>query len=573
MTTMRRLASALGAWTLVMALVGGRGYASLSTPIPAVTASGETPIETPGRVFAVTVHGEWASITRVATFQLTTGPHEVRFTDLPATIEPASIRADAGGRAVVTRVTYEVHEDVATYTVGLDAIKTRLGEAQKQANILDEKLQVIAKEESLLDAIADRTAKQSGDQVGSGKIDLDEITRVSRYLAEENAALLEKRRGVVEDQHSAQQVVEQIRNQKTEYEAAGPPLIRSALLSVMLDDASDPAVQVQLTYLTSGVRSHVMYSVRTDSNLSQSTVEFELELAQQTGESWEDVNFAYSTHPVVDPTSPPTLQRRIVEPGPDAVSSMGVRRPGEDGPLISGRASLARLVGQGGTVTSSGSLGSPPFAVFRLPQPVSIQSGTEQTQRLRLGTFVTRPQFRYVAVPVISDNAFLRGTVENSSRIHWLPGPVSVFLGSEYVGETTLPYVAPGSSVELFFGTDHRVTAQRVQASNRTRSTGLLGDGRETLVDYVIRLANTTGQTINVEVWDRAPLSRDDRISVYTTSIEPSLSRDAYYRLRQRSAGLLRWDLQLPASGREATIQYTLDITHKSDVQVPELPN
>jgi len=358
-----------------------------------------------------------------------------------------------------------------------------------------------------------------------------------------------------------------------EYEAAGPPLNRSALLGISTEDVTDSAIQIQLTYLASGVRSHVLYSARTDVNLTQSVIEFELEIEQQTGEDWDDVNFAYSTHPVIDPTAPPTLQRRVVEPGPDAPSSLSVRQPGEDGPLLSGRASLARLVGQGGTVTSAGSLGTPPFAVFRLPQPISIPSGKAKTQRLRLGTFATRPQFRYVAVPVISDNAFLRGTVENTSRVHWLPGPVSIFLGSEYVGETTLPYVAPGSRVDLFFGTDHRVTAQRRQVSNRTRSTGLLGDGRETLVEYVIRLGNATGQTVAVEVWDRTPMTRDDRISVSSTSYSVSLSRDEYYRLRQRETGLLRWDIELPASGREATIAYTLDVTHKSDVEVPEIPN
>ena len=574
MTKMNRFTLTLTARRLALAAMAAT-VMGVCIVLGAVTEAAlrDVPLETAGRVFAVTIHDEWASVTRVATFQLDAGTHEVRFTDLPATIESASIRAAAGGRAVVTRVTYEVREDVALYKTGLDALSTRLADAQKQAAIFDERLQVIAKEEGLLDAIAERTAQQSGDQVGSGKIDLEEITRVSKYLAEQNAALLERRRGVVEDKQNAERVVEQIRSQKTEYEAAGPPLTRSALLGISIDEVSDPAVQIQLTYLTSGVRSHVLYSVRTDADLAQSVVELELEVEQKTGEDWDDVNFAYSTHPVNDPTAPPTLQRSVVEPGQEAPSSLSVRQPGEDGPLLSGRSSLARLVGQGGTLTSAGSLGSPPFAVFRLPQPISIPSGKTQTQRLRLGTFATRPQFRYVAVPVISDNAFLRGTLENTSRVHWLPGTVSIFLGGEYVGETTLPYVAPGSSVDLFFGTDHRVTAQRVQLSNRTRSTGLLGDGRETLVEYAIRLANTTGQTIPVEVWDRAPMSRDDRISISTTSYSISLSRDEYYRLRQRTLGLLRWDLDLPASGRETTIEYTLDVRHKSDVEVPEIPN
>lgn len=532
------------------------------------------PLETTGRVFAVTVHQEWASVTRVATFELEAGQHQVRFRNLPATIEPASIRADAGGRAQVTRVTFEEREDVDAYNVGLAALDARIEAARESLAVLDEKLQVIAKEEGLLDAIAERTAQRSAEQIGSGKIDLEEITRVSKYLAEQNTALLERRRGVAEQSRVAEGALRLLEAERVEFEAAGPPLIRSALLGITIDSVSDPAVQVQLSYLAAGVRTNVLYNVRTDAGLTQSVIEFDLEIEQQTGEDWRDVNFAYSTHPVVDPTAPPALQPGVVRSGAgtEETPALSARQPQESGPLVSGRASLARLVGQGGTVTSSGSLGSPPFALFRLPQPVSIPTDTAQTQRLRLATFMTRPQFRYVAVPVVSDNAFLRGTVENTSRVHWLPGPVSVFLGSEYVGETTIPYVAPGSSVELFFGTDHRVTAQRIQAANRTRSTGLLGDGRETLIEYVIKVGNSTGQNVAVEVWDRSPMTRDDRITISTTSISPTVSRDEHYRLRQRSSGLLRWDLELPASGREGTIQYTLVVSHKSDVEVPEIP-
>ncbi len=555
--------------TLALAL------AALALALPSARAArdGTEPLETPGRIFSVTVHQDWASITRVATFDLAAGQHEVRFTDLPSTIEPASIRADAGGRADVTRLAFEVSEDVEAYNTGLADLATRLAEARKSFAILDERLQVIAKEEGLLDAIAERTAQQSGEQVGSGKIDLEEITRVSKYLAEQNAALLERRRGVIEEQRLVQSEVDRLSSEKTEYEAAGPPLKRSALLGISLAEGDPSAVQVQLNYLASGVRTHVQYNVRTDANLTHTTVELELELEQQTGELWKDVNFAYSTQPVIDPTAPPALSPGLVEPRGSASSSMSIRQPRETGPLLSGRATLAQIVGQGGTVTSPGSLGSPPFAVFRLPQPATIQSGQEHAQRLRLGTFRERPEFRYVAVPVISDSAFLRGTMQNTSRIHWLPGPASLFLGSEYVGETTIPYVAPGSRLELFFGTDHRVRAQRIKQSARTRSTGLLGDGRETLVEYVIKASNSTGQTVAVEVWDRSPMTRDERISVSTSSISPSVSRDEHYRLRQRSSGLLRWDVELPASGKDATIEYTLVVSHKSDVDVPDIPD
>lgn len=531
------------------------------------------PIETAGRIESVTVHDAWAVVTRIATIELDAGTHDVRFINLPESIEPASIRADAGARGVVTRVTYEVREDVASYQSGLAALEAAHAQAAGQLAVLDEKLLVIAKEEGLLDAIAERTAQRSGEQVGSGRIDLDEITRVSKYLAEQHAALLERRRTVTAERRALQTKVDRLAEQKVEYQSAGPPLIRSALIGLKIDQISDPAMPLRLTYLASGVSSRISYNVRTDPALSQAVLEFELAISQRTGENWDQVAFGYSTHPVIDPTAPPALNPGLLGSSGIEDSSLAVRQAGDEGVLSAGRASLARLVGQGGRVTSTGSLGSPPFALYRLPQPASIPSGGREAQRLRLNTFILKPQFRYICVPVLSNSAFLRGTIENSSRVHWLPGDVAVFLGSEYVGETTIPYVAPGSRVDVFFGTDHRVTAQRTRISHRTRSTGLLGDGRETIVEYRIRVGNATGQGVAVEVWDRSPITRDDRIVVSTTAISPAVSRDAEYRLRQRSTGLLRWDLDLPAAGRDTTLNYTLIVSHKSDVAVPDIPD
>lgn len=547
---------------LIAALLGA---GALAAAVP--------PIETPGRIESVTVHSEWVSVTRVASVELPAGLHEVRFTNLPVTIEPASIRADAGGRAVVTRVAYEEREDVSAYETGLSEKVRALEDARRQMAILDERLLVLAKEEGLLDAIAERTAQRSAEQVGSGRLDLDEITRVSKYLAEQHAALLERRRTVTADKQALQQSIDRLTAERVEYESAGPPLLRSAVLNLSIDEVSDPTIPLRLTYLASGVKSRVSYNVRTDPSLAQASLEFEVEVEQATGEDWLDVSFAFSTHPIVDPTAPPALRPGVIEPASSDGSSLALRQPVEEGTLLSGRASLARLVGQGGRVVSRGSLGSPPFTLYRFGQSATIPSGAGHGQRLRLNTFSVRPEFRYVAVPVISNSAFLRGTLENTSRVHWLPGPASVFLGSEYVGETTMPYVAPGSRVEIFFGTDHRVAAQRTQVSNRTRSTGLLGDGRETLVEYRIRITNATGQAMPVEVWDRAPMSRDDRITVSTTGFSPGLSRDEEFRLRQRSEGLLRWDIDLPASGRESIISYTLVVAHKAGVEVPVIPD
>ncbi len=531
------------------------------------------PLETAGRIETVTVHDTWAVVTRVATVELDAGTHDVRFINLPESIEPASIRADAGGRGVVTRLTYEVREDVASYQAGLAAIEAAHAEAAGQLAVLDEKLLVIAKEEGLLDAIAERTAQRSGEQVGSGRIDLDEITRVSKYLAEQHAALLERRRTVSAERRALQAKVDRLVEQKVEYQSAGPPLMRSALIGLTIDQISDPSMPIRLTYLASGVSSRISYNVRTDPALTQAVLEFELAVSQRTGENWDQVAFGYSTHPVIDPTAPPALSPGMIGGAGTENSSLAVRQEGDEGALSSGRASLARLVGQGGRVTSAGSLGSPPFALYRLPQPASIPSGGGEAPRLRLSTFILKPQFRYICVPVLSNSAFLRGTMENSSRVHWLPGDVAVFLGSEYVGETSIPYVAPGSKVDVFFGTDHRVTAQRTRISHRTRSTGLLGDGRETIVEYRIRVGNATGQGVSVEVWDRSPITRDDRIFVSTTAISPTVSRDEEYRLRQRGTGLLRWDLDLPATGRETTLNYTLIVSHKSDVPVPIIPD
>lgn len=535
-------------------------------------------LERGGRVTAVTVYDGWASVTREVPVEVGAGVYEVRVTNLPRAIEPSSLRAAVlEGDASIARVQFEAREDEERHRIDLDALAAPLADLEGQLAVCDEQLQVLDKEEELLDALAESAATNAG---GGTEIDLEEITRVSKYLAEQRTDLLARRRGVLDRKAAVQAQLDELQGRRAASEAQGPPLARSALVGLTVGERGGGPIRLEVNYLVSNVRARPAYNVRTPYDGDRATFEYDVRVAQDSGEDWSDVALIYSTEPVVAGPRPPDLDPVYLGP-PDGREAppgdqQGLRRPGSDRPLSIDRDGLLDAVGQGEALTIA-ALGPAPYTSYRLSDPVTILARADgEGQALRIATWEAYPHFRYVAAPTVSNHAFLRGSVENTSRLHLLPGPVSVFLGNDYVGDTSMRYVAPGGWFDLFFGGDRRVTVQKVVLDRRTRTTGLLGDGRETVVRYRLRATNETGRSVPFELWDRTPLSVDERVSVSITRITPDLSEDDAYRTRERRRGLLKWELRLEPHhrpGQELTAEYTLVVSHKEDVPTPSIPD
>jgi hypothetical protein len=91
-----------------------------------------------------------------------------------------------------------------------------------------------------------------------------------------------------------------------------------------------------------------------------------------------------------------------------------------------------------------------------------------------------------------------------------------------------------------------------------------------------VTVDNGTGRDLRVELLDRRPASRNEKVEVKVADLSVPISTDAEYAAGPQKAGILRWDLSVPADARGTSalpVTWTVQLTHPKDVRTTPLPD
>jgi uncharacterized protein (TIGR02231 family) len=198
--------------------------------------------------------------------------------------------------------------------------------------------------------------------------------------------------------------------------------------------------------------------------------------------------------------------------------------------------------------------GSGAAVEYHLPRTFSAPSDANGERRTRVANIAGKPTFTLVARPLVESDVFMRGRLTNESGFILLPGQARVYLGSDSIGTAALGEIAVGGEIELWFGKEPGVTVKREVVSKKASESGVFSKSKGIDREYRVSLTNTLGRPVEVELWDRAPVSRNEQVKVELTGISPALAADAKYLADDRTQGLLKWILPLSAriAGKEA---------------------
>jgi uncharacterized protein (TIGR02231 family) len=529
-------------------------------------------IELPSRIDRVTVFPDAAIVTRVAPLAIQGGASTVVLRGLPAAIDPASIRVEGEGASVFTIAGIDVRTTPGDARPVIDAeLEDKLRGLREQREGTQGRIAAIEGKK----AVIERYAQASPEKLSNEAKPLEVAQWATAWnaigdgLAQANDEL-RTLRARVNDLDSQIAALERARPQPTR---PGAPK-RDVL--VALEANAPVAGELRISYRVAGAGWTALYDARLETGARETKPSLEIvrraQVAQRTGEDWEDVQLSVSTVRVNRGTAAPDLPPLQVSFPEAALAAQDAMRRAAPAPHQGVASEARRLFGEEFADSQPAKeqqavLQSAAFqATFHVPGRVRVpQDGA--SKNFVLSQRAVAPTLSIRAAPVVDETAYLQTSFVNEDEAALLPGEVALHRDGAYVGRARLKLVAPGDTVELGFGADDKVKITRVPLHRRESEPSWIGQTKSDVSEFKTTVKNLHGGPMRITVIDRVPFSENAALTVEVLrDITPPTERQS-----ENKRGVMAWSSDY-GPGEQKEIRFGYRIQWPADKSVVFAP-
>ena len=173
-----------------------------------------------------------------------------------------------------------------------------------------------------------------------------------------------------------------------------------------------------------------------------------------------------------------------------------------------------------------------------------------------------KSDFEYVCIPKMSEVAFLRANLKNTTRRDLLPGHANIFCNSDFIGTGEIPFVPTSEAFEVHLGTDAGVRVRSATERQAMGKGGVISKVLRKGIKTKVVVQNTRGREKPVVVIERLPVSGHKEIRV----------RDIKFGEEPRKKshnGIYIWHLSLKnKEKRELSYSYTVEYPRGMRLQI-----
>ena len=184
---------------------------------------------------------------------------------------------------------------------------------------------------------------------------------------------------------------------------------------------------------------------------------------------------------------------------------------------------------------------------FDIKQLLTLPDGGKTTT-----TEISRHQlpatYEYRGIPKIDKESFLVADATDWQKLNLMEGEANVYFDNSFVGKSILDPNVSSDTLHFSMGRDQSICVQRIKVSESS-TRRFFGSNQEQTMKWRITVKNNRQESVNITVFDQAPISRN-------TSIEVSMEElsDGQF---DKQTGIIKWPLQLqPGEQRELVLQY-----------------
>jgi uncharacterized protein (TIGR02231 family) len=525
--------------------------------LPAIAAGAQAAeVKGTSRIDAVIVYPQGAEVTRIGKVKLERGEHTLLFADLPTNAVSSSIRVEgkATGKleigSVDTRNVSVPRADEAVVTTERRRVEDAIEKLRDERAALQAAIVAAETQKRLIDNLTQLPNRPAPPhEVSSQQPDWGQLFG----LIGERAAQAQK--AILDTQIKVREVDRQVKDLEGKLAVLAPTQQARTEVKVYVTAIAPLEADIVIRYQVRNASWTPYYDARlvtgTKTQAPKLTLERRASLQQRTGETWDNVALALSTARPAAGTSAPLLSAMIVDyesdippPAPRQAPVSGGLRNAVPAPTSRGLADDERVDRAAAEVVAveqaRARVDVQAFqAIYAINGRVTVPE-TGETKRVQIDEMQLDPALSVRVVPKREQKAYLYARITIARGTPLLPGQVSLFRDTTFVGNGRVPLLAPGEEHELGFGIDDAIRVRYAIAEEKRGETGIITSSKTDTRSYRITVKNLHERAIPLTVLDQIPVSQNADIKVELTGKTAPSRRDV-----DEKRGVLAWDFTL----------------------------
>jgi uncharacterized protein (TIGR02231 family) len=531
-----------------------------------------------GEVTLVTLYRGQAMVTREIPLAGPRGSMQIVVGDLPEEVLSDSLFAEGGEGVEVRAVRFRSRAVGQEPREEVRKLEEVIEEVNQSLQLNQKKQELLTKKSAYLDQLEGFVAPTAKMELSKGVLNAEALQSVTQFSFDERETIVTEQVALENEAKELNERLSLLQRQLAELTSGASRTVREAVL--FLEKQVEGEELVKLSYLVGGCGWSPTYAFRGGEDRDDVLVECSALIHQMTGEDWDRVTLTLSTaSPALSSAGPglAPLHVTLTEAAGDkkltdadlAVQLQSIQQRQlaanrDQGNAVRWSDNISKSWAVNAAANDFQSLelangkdvirafqlrnvetGDGPSLSYQLEGAVSLASRSDQ-QMVRILQTGFASRFYHVATPVLTGHVYREAELVNTSSMDLLAGPIAVYLDGRFVGRSEIPTVARGQKFVVGFGADPQLRAQRELAD---RTEAVQGGNREISFDYRLVIENYKDQPVRLRLFDRLPHSdRSADVRVTVAEKADPLSDDPLYVRRERPKGILRWDVDVPAS-------------------------
>jgi uncharacterized protein (TIGR02231 family) len=509
-------------------------------------------------IIAATVFPDWVRLTRRGSVELDKGLQKIEIFGLPENINPETFHVTIYGLENPRLLAVQLKPLVNTSQLIESATKLEV-EIQR----LDDELKHFSDESGLImqnRGILDKLASQTetfASALASGAIEAGKQIEAFNQLRSQAQRLDDELHSLNITVREKQQLREKLISDLEKINNAVPQKSYTAFIDIELNKKTN--LSLEISYVVKGASWRPVYDLRLLEKGETTSLElnYMADVSQQTGENWDNISLTLSTARPALSSRLPDLEPWFVNlekisafkseelpesATPDLERSPFPEQTHYEEKVNDEESSQVKIPAQDSVDTA---------VSYLINNPISIPSD-DFHHKVPITRFFLNPEIEYFTTPKLTQAAYRRAKVENTSPYTLLPGHASIIVGDEFVGSIQFELAVPGNRLEVFLGNDNRINVERT-LKRRDVDKKMLWGKRHMVVGYQIKVESLLHHQARVTVYDQIPLPTHEDIKVKLESATPKPAE-------QTKLNQLVWNLVLePKEIRTLDFEFSID--------------